>query len=311
MSQRRRTWFLIRLAIYVAVVAVLYAVRGAPDWQAIRQFATGRTAGDSLLTIAGADLAPWLVEPLVEHYRRDYPALAVRMNPGGTNQALEDLMNRRADVAFLYRPPTAAEQAQLRQIDGDTAVVVPVAIGAVTLISSARTDTVILDLDAIRELLLTGQTASCERLYVPDPNDGLWDAARLRLGAPDQAGPHVVFLADAAAVADAVASDTNAWGLVSSFTVDLARDSRLTAQLLRGDLDAEPARPTSANLVNGRYPLYHWLYAACRGRGGIEGAKFVTHLASARGQRQVQRVGAVPAQQVAREIIITREPPGD
>lgn len=311
MSQRRRTWFLIRLAIYVAVIAVLYAVRGTPDWQAIRQFATGRTAVDSLLTIAGADLAPWLVEPLVEHYRRDYPALAVRMNPGGTYQALEDLMNRRADVAFLYRPPTAAEQALLRQIDGDTAVVVPVAIGAVTLISSARADTVVLDLDAVRLLLGPGLPASRERLYVPDPNDGLWDAARLCLDAPDQAGPHVVFLADAATVADAVASDTNAWGLVSSFTVDLARDSRLTAQPLRGGPDAEPARPTYADLVTGTYPLYHWLYAACRGRGGIEGAKFVTHLASARGQRQVRRVGAVPARQVAREIIITREPPGD
>jgi hypothetical protein len=62
--------------------------------------------------------------------------------------------------------------------------------------------------------------------------------------------------------------------------------------------------------VTGDYPLHHKLYVACRATGGIEGTKFVTHLASDRGQRQVRRAGAVPARNVAREIVITRDPPG-
>lgn len=316
MGLRRRTWFLIRLAIYVAVIAVLFLARGAPDWRAIGRLVTGKAAADSVLTIAGLDLAPELIAPLVEHYRRDYPKLTVTFNPGGTNQALEDLLNRRADVAFLYRPPTVAEQALFKTIDGDTAVVVPVAIGAVALLAAAGGETAALDTAAVRQLLGTGRAAGCERLYVPDPNDGLWEAAHERLGAAPlddaaAAAAGVVFLADAAAVASALVADPRACGLVSSFSLRLAADSPYVARPVRGGLAGTPAQPTYANLVTGSYPLYHWLYAACRGRGGIEGAKFVTHLASARGQRQVRRAGAVPAQQVAREIVVTREPPGD
>ncbi|HOX24536.1 MAG TPA: substrate-binding domain-containing protein [Candidatus Krumholzibacteria bacterium] len=310
MSSRRRTWFLIRLAFYVAVIAVLFLVKGVPDWQAFRRLASGKATSDSLLTVAGRDLAPRLVDSLVVQYRADYPQVTVTLTAGGTNQALEDLVNRRADVAFLYRPPTAAEQAQLRTVDGDTAVVVRVAVGGVALVGAAGADTAALDLDAVRELLRTGRAAGCARLYAPDPNDGLWDAARLRCDLPDRTGGDVVFLADETAVASAVASDPDACGLVSTFTIDVAEDDQLVARPVRAESGDPAARPTYTNLVTGAYPLHHWLYVACRGRGGIEGAKFVNHLASARGQRQVRRAGAVPAQQTAREIVITRDPPG-
>jgi len=310
MALQRRTWFLVRLAIYVVVIAVLFAVRGMPDWGALRRLASGETGGPTALTIAGGDLAPPLVASLVAHYRSDYPALTVHLTRGATNQALEDLVNRRADVAFLLRPPTGTEQAELRSVDGDTVIWAPVAIGAVALVSAAGADTTALDLDAVRSLLATGRAEGCLRLYAPDPNEGVWDAARLRLGGPEHAGPEVVFLADPAAVASAVATETGACGLVSTFTVDLAEAGTLAARSLRAGPDAAPVRPTYANLVTGAYPLYHWLYVACRGRGGIEGAKFVTYLASDRGQRQVRRAGAVPARQVARQVVITRDPPG-
>ena len=85
MTSRRRTWFLIRLVVYVAIVAALFAVRGAPDWRAMGRLITGKAAADSVLTIAGCDLAPDLTDKLLESYRRDYPALSVRTTPGGTN----------------------------------------------------------------------------------------------------------------------------------------------------------------------------------------------------------------------------------
>jgi ABC-type phosphate transport system substrate-binding protein len=310
MSSRRRTWFLVRLAIYVAVVAVLYVVRGEPDWRAVGRLLGGARDGPAELIVAGSDLAPRLIPPLLDHYRRDYPDLTVNLTGGGTNQALEDLLNRRADVAFLLRPPTAEEQAQLRAVDGDTAVVVAIAIGGLAVVTAAGADSSALDLAAVRRLLATGIIGGCERLYAPDPNDGLWDAARLRLEGPKVPGDAVVFLADAAAVVGAVTQDVGACGLVSTLTVDLEVGGPLSPRPLHAGADQTPARPTYANLVTGAYPLYHWLYVACRGRGGIEGTKFVTHLASARGQRQVRRAGAVPARQVAREILITREPPG-
>ena len=310
MSSRRRTWFLVRLAVYVTVVAVLFVVRGTPDWRAMTRLVTGQANADSVLTIAGRDLAPDLVDQLLAHYTRDYPQVTVRTSRGGTNQALEDLINGQADIAFLYRPPTAGEQAQMHAIDGDTVVVVPIAVGAAALIAAAGADTAALDLAGFRQLLAPAQAGGRTRLYTVDPNDGLLAAIGQRLGGTVAVGPDVVFLVDTQDVISAVVTDTTAWGLVSSLSVDLPGERRIAVRPLTAGPGAPSARPDHERLVTGDYPLFHSLYVACRGRGDIEATKFVTHLASARGQSQVRRSGAVPAQLVPRSIVITREPPG-
>ncbi len=186
MTSRRRTWFLIRLAVYVIVIAVLFVVRGRVDLGPAQRLLSGASAADSTLTIAGRDLAPALVDELVASYRRDYPALAVRLTEGGTNQALEDLLNRRADVAFLYRPPTAAEQAQLRTLDGDTAVVVPVAVGGLAVVAAGGATPPNLTVAQIAATAAGGDGGTA-RMYAPDPNEGAWDALRQRLGLAGEA----------------------------------------------------------------------------------------------------------------------------
>lgn len=282
------------MTLYVIVIAVLFVVRGKPSLAPWTQLLTGRAAADTTLTIAGRDLAPALIDDLLTGYRRDYPALTVTLTAGGTNQALEDLLNRRVDVAFLYRPPTAAEQAQLRTLDGDTAVVIPVAVGGLAVLAAPAAGPVSLTLD--------DPTRGGRRLYAVDPNEGAWDALRGRLGEAD-----VTFLATPGDVARAVVADPGTLGVVSTFTLADDPSVRRVPVSAPGDT---AAAPTFTNLVTGAYPLYHWLYVACRERGGIQGTKFVTHLASPRGQRQVERAGFVPARQVAREVILTRDPPG-
>jgi ABC-type phosphate transport system substrate-binding protein len=190
----------------------------------------------------------------------------------------------------------------LRTIDGDTAVVVRVAVGGLVLIASSASAPANLTVAEVADLL------DGKRFYAPDPNEGAWDALRRQLEMTGDDRPDsVVFLADAGAVVDAVIADPGTLGLASTFTL---RDDAGVRRIAVGAPGDTTAAPTFTNLVTGAYPLYHWLYVACRARGGIQGAKFVTHLASARGQRQVERAGVVPARQVAREIILTREPPG-
>jgi ABC-type phosphate transport system substrate-binding protein len=308
MTSRRRTWFLIRLAVYVTAIAVIFVVRGGADLRPLRQLLSTGSPADSTLTIAGRDLAPALIDDLVASYRRDYPTLALTFTPGSTNQALEDLLNLKADVAFLYRPPTADEQAQLRTLDGDTAVVLPVAVGGLAVIAAPNAALTSLTMAEVAAAVADSGAAT-PRLYVPDPNEGAWDALRQRLGRPAGAGaPGVVFLADAGAVVDAVVADPGSLGLVSTFT--LPRDAAVRRVAVSAAAGDTAAAPTFTNLVTGAYPLYHWLYIVSRTRGGIQGTKFVTHLVSPRGQRQVERAGVVPARQMAREIILTREPLG-
>jgi ABC-type phosphate transport system substrate-binding protein len=305
MTSKRRTWFLVRLVVYVAAIAVIFVVRGGGDLKPLRRLLATGSAADSTLTIAGRDLAPALVDDLVVGYRRDYPELIVNLAAGGTNQALEDLMNRRADVAFLYRPPTPQEQGLLRTLDGDTAVVVPVAVGGLVVVAADG---------APPESLTVAQVVAAAggatgRFYVPDPNEGAWDALRQRLSLPEQTTAGVIFMADAPSVVEAVVADPGTLGLASTFTLASgAMVRRVPISAAAGD---SAAAPTFANLVTGAYPLYHWLYVVCREEGGIQGTKFVTYLAGARGQRQVEKAGVVPARQMAREVILTREPLGN
>jgi ABC-type phosphate transport system substrate-binding protein len=337
MTSRRKLWFLIRIAVYLAVIVGLILARGGVPW---RQFKTAlKGAGDKhpTLTLVGRDLAPPLVERLATEYQRDYPALTVDLLPGGTNQALDALLAREADVAFLLRPPTAAEQELFRQADGDTAVVVAIGVGGLVLLAGTEASVGPLTVDALRAALAAPGEASveperglapyCSRLYACDPNEGSWDAlgevlglagADDAAGAPAQGGAtaqissQVVFLANPAAVIAAVAADPTSWGLVS--TLDAGVDptagppagTRFVGVVASSDQTS--VAPTGANVATGGYPLHHFLYAACRGSGSLEGGKFVTHLASARGLRQVERAGVIPAKLVARTIQLSHDP---
>ncbi len=308
-SSRRRTWFLVRLAVYVAVVATLALVKGGVGWRRIAGALKADHAHPSLV-IAGRDLAPELVDVLVGKYRLDYPDLELTVRGGGTNQALQDLINGRADVAFLYRRPTADEMRLFQAADGDTAIVVPVAMGGIVLLAPQSGDTAALALPQLEALLAGGTAAPTPALYAPDPNDGLWQAFRGEAQPP--ASARVVLLADAAAVLAAARDGGGALGLASTLTLpaDLAA-AGVRAVSLIVDGEPAPAAPTPENLAAGRYPLRHRLYAVCRATGGIEAGKFLTHLAGGRAQRQVERAGYLPDSRVLREIVLTRDPVGD
>lgn len=317
LASRRRIWFLSRMIVYIAVVVVLYLNRGGVPWRRLTDAVRDPGTGESRLTIAGRDLAPYLVNRLVAGYQREYPDLAISVTGGGTNQALEDLLNGRAGAAFLYRRPSAREDELFRTVDGDTAVVVPVAVGGVILVAGAETDARPATPDEVKRLLAGEAQGRCDRIYVPEPNEGLWDAVRAKLGldeAPVEPG-FVVFLADAEAVLQAVHDDARAWGIVSSLNAPLDPDAEPPSDVRIVALVAEPGKapalPTYENVATGAYPLHHRLFLACRENGDREGGKFVTYLAGARGLRQVERAGVIPDRQVLREIYLTTKPVGE
>jgi hypothetical protein len=69
-----------------------------------------------------------------------------------------------------------------------------------------------------------------------------------------------------------------------------------------------PAGPGESEVATGEYPLFHYLYVACRPRGGVQASGFVSFLSSGRGQRLVAREGYLPARDVPREIQLTNKP---
>ena len=318
MASARKFRPLLRVILYTTVLVILYLNRGGLDWNRLVAAFRGPGSADTPLIIAGRDLAPDLIDRLIGHYRQEYPDLEISAAGGGTNQALEDLLNGTAGAAFLYRRPTPVEDEYFRAADGDTAIVAPIAVGGVILLAGGAAGAGPVTLDEVR-LLLGGQAGGhCERFYVPEPNEGLWDAvhAMLDLDIPsDPAPPFISFLANAPDVLEAVRNDSHAWGMVSSLNGTLDPDGGPPKGLriipVVSGPGNQPFLPTYENVAAGTYPLHHFLYLACRENGNLEGGKFLTHLTSARGLRQVERAGALPARQILREIHLTTKPLGE
>jgi hypothetical protein len=275
----RRPSILLRVLLYLAVIIAL--------WRALPR---GAEQDDELrFGVAGADLAPDLVGRLVKRYMADYPGAKIDVTGGGTRHALEAMLQRRADVAFTCRTPSAEEQQLFRAAIGDTLLCFPIAEGELLLLrpeSAAAGGTNELQALLRGEPLPAG--AAFEKVYAADPNLGTWERLSAALGVPLPESPvgRVVFLADDAAVARAVSSDARSLGVASSFAVGAAQ--RWIAEGI------------------GELPLF----ACCSSRARRHAAMFVTHVTGPRGQRQIEDAGFRPAEPIVREVYLTRDPVG-
>jgi len=318
-----KSWLRYRVIIYAAVAIGVFLYRNHIDWTRLALPSRDQEESDRTLVLTGSDLAPGLVDILVDHFRRDYPDLEVTIRPGGTNQALEDLLNGNADAVFLSRPPTLSEQELFRQVVGDTAIVVPVGVGAIMILAGNESPPgsrppegpVAVTREQLAGLMTGDMQGLGDRLYAADPNLGHWAAAAQLVGrAPDPADTTtVVYLADEEQVARAVVNDPRALGMIASFDLPAEMDSTTGPAIVpvRGLAEDQGALPSYESVATGTYPLYVSLFVACRADGNIPGGKFVTHLSSGRGQRQIERAGCIPAKQVPHEVFLTNRALGE
>jgi len=311
--RQRPVGLLVRLVIYTLAVAAAFLIRGNID-----ERGTGlRFPTDSdlttAITVTGEDLAPDLIPRLVSGYKRRFPAHEVTLVSGGSAYGLQALADERAQMAMLYRPPTAEEQSLLREAVNDTAVYYPFALAAIDVVAGRESPVDSLRMETLRNFV-RGERSGFERLYVTDPNQGLWDAFVIRLGTrgSGEYGDRVVYLKDERAVLQAVAADAAGLGLVSSlrFPEQQADSLGIWFVPVQSDTAKTASQPLYAAVAYGDYPLYHFVYAACLENGAVLAAMLVTDFISDRGQRAVERAGVLPSRQVMREIHLTRKAPG-
>jgi ABC-type phosphate transport system substrate-binding protein len=292
---------------------VVFVLRGQQAQRGIGFRLPNESDTVTTIKLVGRELAPNVVTRTVASYERDYPKLHVLVGDGGSVRALEAIANRQAGVGLLYRPPTSAEQKLIKEAVGDTVVYYPIALGGIAAIANASWPVDSLALEDFRRLLRNESAAGFERLYAPDPNQGLWGAFLAGLGFDEGAveKARVTFFKDETEVLHAVAADPASVGIASTMTLPdtLAVLGVRTLRVLP-DTGSVAFEPGYEQIGYGEYPLYHYLYAACLSNGSIRAAMFVTHLTSDRGQRQVERAGVLPARQTMRQIYLTRKPVG-
>jgi len=189
----------------------------------------------------------------------------------------------------------------------------PIALGGIALLGNPSSGLDALAMNDLRRFLRDERDPRFDRLYAPDPNQGLWDAFRSGLGfSPDAPVPEgTTFLVDESAVLQAVAADPRGIGIASTLTLpDSAGIRGVRVLAIRPDTAAVAVQPGYEQVGYGEYPLYHYLYVGCLKDGSVRGAMFVTFLTGDRGQRQVERAGFLPARQTWRPISLTRHPLG-
>ena len=307
---RRNQKVVIRIAVYAVALVLVFAIRGRVDWGLLaHRLTTAPQAADSTLTVGGADNAPLLIDTMIRRYSDDYPRLTVARMPGTTAQALEDLLHRRADAAFLSRPPTRADQAAFRKASGDTAVWYPVSLGALLVVGAPDFGDSAVTLDELRARAFAPPQRG-RRLYAVDRNAGTWDAFVERLGgAPAGAGetPGAYFLANEDSVLAYALHDRGALGVVSVFPLRRPLSAWGTRALaVRDAPDSAAVRADNVTLATSAYPLWGYVYLACLRRGSTQGATFLTYVTGPRGQRQIEATPYLPAEKILREVVITR-----
>ncbi len=306
-----------RFWLYGVIVLILLLFRVVPSLRhGVGILAPGSLSPSASLVIAGIDNAPDLAPRLVAEYHRLYPKCGLRTNPGGTNRALEDLVNKKADVAFLSRPLTLKEHRMVRSL-GDTVLAFPVATAGILVLVAKNSPIESLSVADLRDLI-TGKRAAWTgsdgtavvRLYAPDPDLGLWPALLEQLSLPDSLPANVVWLASEREVAEAVVRDPAALGLASTLTSPPADSAPWRTVRLVGKPGTAGVDPSLAEIASGDYPLYHYLYVACLQRGGALASGFVTMMQGQHGQVFIRREGFLPARDVAREIQLANRPVG-
>ena len=312
-SRQRPTRLFVRVAFYVLVMAVVFIYRGQQVQRGVGFRMSNESDTVTTITLVGRDLAPSVIPRLVSNYRRDYPRLHVNVEDGGTAWALEAIANRPATVGLLYRPPKHSEQAAIRSAVGDSVLCFPVALGGIAVLVNAASGVDSLMFDDLRGFLGDEMDTRFDHFYAPDPNSGLWDAFRSGLGIPEgeETSTRVIFLKDERVVAQAVAADPRGFGIASTLSMpDSLEEKGVRFARIKRDAASAAVEPAYEKIGYGKYPLFHYLYVACLANGSVRAAMFVTQLTSDRGQRQIEKAGALPARQTARPIVLTRKPVG-
>lgn len=312
-SERSPLWTRLlraRYLIYALVVLALLVFRVIPSLQSrLSELRPSPGLVEEHLVIGGLDTAPELIPRVVNYYQKLYPKLALQTRPGGTVTGLEDLLNHRADVAFLSRPPSAMEDS-VAHAAGESLLVLPIALAGTLVLASASSGPESLSVRALRDILSGASSRGTGRTYAPDPSLGLWGALARQLDLPEEGTPGIIWLRDDREVVQAVVMDPGSLGLASSFKVNPAGEPGCRTVRITADPTTAAADPGLAQIAGGKYPLYHHLFAAYRAQPGVQAAAFVTFVHGDKGQALIRNGGFLPAREIAREIQLAQGPVG-
>lgn len=249
------------------------------------------------LTVTGSDTMLQLAQAWAGGFMSARPGTSVTVSGGGTGRGIAALINGSSDVANASRVMRGREvdRAKLR---GFIPFQNPVARDGLAIIVNPRNPITRISIEQLRGIY-SGATRNWSQLGGPQQaivavgrdsssgTFGFFQDAVLGAGRPYRAD--MISAPSTNSIAQMVAQDLGAIGYVGIAYARAFGDRVKVLPVFEGS--GQAVEPTDANVRNGTYPLWRYLYMYTRGRPtGIVRA-FIDWVRSDAGQDAVERIG--------------------
>lgn len=251
------------------------------------------------ILVSGSDAAQALMKAEADSFSHLYPSATIRVEGGGSVLGLEALINRKTDVAFVSREPTAAERAVAKDAGAELALY-PFARDGLAVIVARDNPVYALAFDELKGIVSgkisrwteVGGNDSAIVVFTTYPGSGVLEFVKeLVLDGGDYAGG-TIETRTTREIVDSVAAEPNAIGFAGMAEID----DRVKALPLSAK-EGGPLTVLNAETVYRQsYPLTRTFFFVTRGipRDNLVSG-FVSFVMSTPGQQIVMDAGFVPA----------------
>jgi len=251
------------------------------------------------IMIAGSDSEVNLVTRLAEEYMIVNPHVAIAVTGGGSGVGISSLIDGGIDIANSSRPMKEAEEADLKEKQGQDTHAVRFAVDGVAVVVHQDNPVAELTVDQIGAIY-RGEIANWSEV-------GGEDLAITLYGRQSTSGTYVFFMEkvvqadyspemrNLAGTSDIVEAVTNDLGGIGYAAIGYATKDGIKAVLVAADEASEAFDPTILeNVTSGDYPLTRPLYQFVIGKPSGAILDFLLYEVSEAGQQLVLNEGFYP-----------------
>jgi len=300
MKQKR--WLaLFGLALLVLAILVTGCGQSAAPMETETEEETGAEEAPEAasIMIAGSDSEVNLVTRLAEEYMIVNPHVAIAVTGGGSGVGISSLIDGGIDIANSSRPMKEAEEADLKEKQGQDTHAVRFAVDGVAVVVHQDNPVAELTVDQIGAIY-RGEIANWSEV-------GGEDLAITLYGRQSTSGTYVFFMEkvvqadyspemrNLAGTSDIVEAVTNDLGGIGYAAIGYATKDGIKAVLVAADEASEAFDPTILeNVTSGDYPLTRPLYQFVIGKPSGAILDFLLYEVSEAGQQLVLDEGFYP-----------------
>jgi phosphate transport system substrate-binding protein len=290
-----RTSYIIIIAISLVIVAA-----GGYYWMTTQQPSTVQ------IQQKGSDTLLVLAQNWAEDYMSENSNVEIVVSGGGSGTGISALINKQIDIADASRQIKQKEIDAAKEVDVNP-VEWKVALDGISIIVNSENNLDELSYNQLRGLY-NGSITNWSEV-------GGIDAPVITYGRQSTSGTYVYFneevldeedyrvdmnqMAGNADIVEAVINDPNGIGYVGVAYAE-ARKDELKIVSVKRQATSQAYQPTSANIVNGNYPVSRYLYVYSNGipEGAVK--DYIKFMLSIEGQEVVVEIGYIGLPQAIR-----------